>query len=218
MATPSNTKLNRTGGEESGSRTDTAKENYHAIKLSNPDGSIAFSRIHKRADVTAAVMLETADSEHAFFLDKDGPRKGTTTSISPQRYSVECGKTMKEAEDAMMLFAHNGNIIIRAPNGTIRMEATNIEMVTKGNDTTRGNIKLDASQSIFLDADKNFVVNCKNTNMVSSGTCSMAANSAMTIYGSMIRGVTDACSVKNSKNNNQKTQKTFNQTGSPVER
>ena len=97
MATPSNTKLNRTGGEESGSRTDTAKENYHAIKLSNPDGSIAFSRIHKRADVTAAVMLETADSEHAFFLDKDGTRKGTTTSISPQRFSVECGKTMKEA-------------------------------------------------------------------------------------------------------------------------
>ena len=68
MATPSNNKLNRTGGEQSGPKTDSAKENYHAIKLSNPDGSLTFSQIHKKADVTAVIMLQTLDAEHAIQL------------------------------------------------------------------------------------------------------------------------------------------------------
>ena len=105
MATPSNNKLNRTGGEQSGPKTDSAKENYHAIVLSNPDGRIGQSLIHKKADVTAAIMLETLDAEHTFFMDKDGTRKGCTTSCSPRRLNLECGSAMEEAEDSLFINA-----------------------------------------------------------------------------------------------------------------
>jgi len=46
---------------------------------------------------------------------------------------------------------------------------------------------------------------------VSTGQTEISANTCMRIYGSIIRGVTDACSVKDSKNNNQRTQKENNQ-------
>ena len=85
MATASNNKLNRTGGEQSGPKTDSAKENYHAIKLSNPDASLTFSQIHKKADVTAAVMLQTLDAEHSFFMDKDG-------ASCPEQFGMYLGK------------------------------------------------------------------------------------------------------------------------------
>ena len=61
---------------------DTAKQNYTAIRQGNDHGSISFGHIHQPADVTAAVKLETPDGRHTFFLDKDGPRKGWTTSLS----------------------------------------------------------------------------------------------------------------------------------------
>jgi len=211
MATPSNNKLNRTGGEQSGPKTDSAKENYHAIKLSNPDASLTFSQIHKKADVTAAVMLQTLDAEHSFFMDKDGTRKGCTTSCSPRRLNLECGSAMEEAEDSLFINAKNGNIIIKADNGKIRMEATDIELITTGDTADRGNIKLTSSQNVIIEADKKFLVDSKHTKMVSTGQTEISANTCMRIYGSIIRGVTDACSVKDSKNNNQRTQRENNQ-------
>jgi len=211
MATASNNKLNRTGGEQSGAKTDSAKENYHAIVLKNPDAMLAFSHIHKKADVTAAIMLQTLDAEHAMFWDKDGTRKGCTTSVSPRRFNVECGSAMEEAEDSLFINAKNGNIIIKADNGKIRMEATDIELITTGDTADRGNIKMTSSQNVIIDADKKFLVTSKHTKMVSTGQTEISANTCMRIYGSIIRGVTDACSVKDSKNNNQRTQKENNQ-------
>ena len=38
----------------------------------------------------------------------------------------------------------------------------------------------------------------------------IAANGVLTLYGSIIRGVTDACAVKDSKNGNKRKQKKFN--------
>ena len=211
MATASNNKLNRTGGEQSGAKTDSAKENYHAIALKNPDAYLAFSHLHKKADVTAAIMLQTGDAEHAMFWDKDGTRTGCTTSVSPRRFNVECGSAMEEAEDALFINAKNGNIIIKADNGKIRMEATDIELITTGDTADRGNIKLTSSQNVIVEADKKFLVDSKHTKMVSTGQTEISANTCMRIYGSIIRGVTDACAVKDSKNNNQRTQRENNQ-------
>ena len=44
--------------------------------------------------------------------------------------------------DSCLIEAHNGNIIIKASNGKIRMEATDIEMVTTGEGQTKGNINI----------------------------------------------------------------------------
>ena len=189
---------------------DTAKQNYTAIRYGNDHGSIAFGQIHKPGDVTAGVKLQTHEGDHAFFMDKDGPRKGWTTSLSPGNFQVQCGERKEEAEDSMILNALNGNIIICASNGKIRLQATDIELIAVGEGGSKGNIRLDATENIST-SSKSFKINSVNSlSFNSPSNMEIAANGVLTLYGSVIRGVTDACAVKDSKNGNNRKFKKFN--------
>ena len=186
-----------------GTPTDTAKQNYTAIRYGNDHGAISFGHIHKPGDVTAGVKLQTSDGEHVFFMDKDGQRKGWTTSLSPGNFQVQCGEKKEEAEDSMILNAINGNIIICATNGKIRLQATDIELIAVGEGSSKGNIRLDATENISTNS-KSFKINSVNTlSFNSPSNMEIAANGVLTLYGSVIRGVTDACAGKDSKNGNK---------------
>jgi hypothetical protein len=190
---------------------DTAKQNYTAIRYGNDHGSISFGHIHKLADVTSGVLLQTSDGEHKFFMDKDGERKGWTTSVSPANFQVTCGETNTEAEDTLMLHAKNGNILITATNGKIRLQGTDIELIAVGEGGSKGNIRMKATENIELDSKK-LLMNAKNHyKLVSPGSGEVVANSVLKIYGSIIRGVSDGCALKDSKNGNQRFQQQNNQ-------
>lgn len=190
---------------------DTAKQNYTAIRQGNDHGSISFGHIHQPADVTAAVKLETPDGRHTFFLDKDGPRKGWTTSLSPGNFQLECGSDNEEAQDTCMINAKNGNIDIIATNGKIRLQATDIEIIAVGEGGSKGNIRIKATENIETDSKK-LLMNAKNNyKLATSGVGEVISNSRLKIYGSIIQGVTDACAKKDSKNGGQRYQKQNNQ-------
>lgn len=190
--------------------TDTAKQNYTALRYGNDHGSISFGHIHKQADVTASVILQTPDGTHQFSLDEDGPRKGWTTSTSPGNFQVECGSANQEAQDSLMLNAKNGNILIVATNGKIRMQATDIELIAVGEGGSKGNIRLEATENISSKSNK-FLVDSKNSfNIVSTGVGEVVANSRLRLYGSIIGGVTDACAKKDSKVGGQSFQRKHN--------
>ena len=182
---------------------DTAKQNYTAIRYGNDHGAISFGHIHKPGDVTAGVKLQTSDGEHVFMMDKDGQRKGWTTSLSPGNFQVQCGEKKEEAEDSMILNALNGNILICATNGKIRLQATDIELIAVGEGSSKGNIRLDATENISTNS-KSFKINSVNSlSFNSPSNMEIAANGVLTLYGSVIRGVTVACAVKDSKNGNK---------------
>lgn len=187
-----------------------ADANYTAIRYGNDHGSIQFGRIHEDGSVTSSVLLQGHDGRHSFCMDKTGRRKGWTQSVSPGNFTVSCGDDNEEAQDTLMLHARNGNICIIAENGKIRLQGKDIELNATGEDSSKGNIRLHASENITLDANK-VLVNAKNKlSLVTSGDAELAANAQLQIYGSIIRGVTDACSVKDSKNNLQRIQKKNN--------
>jgi hypothetical protein len=191
---------------------DTAKQNYTAIRYGNDHGSLSFGHIHQPADVTAAVKLEAPDSRHAFFLDKDGPRKGWTSSLSPGNFQLECGSDREEADDTLILNAKNGNIVIVATNGKIRLQGTDIELIAVGEGGSKGNIRLKATENIETDSKK-LLMNAKNNyKLATSGVGEVISNSRLKIYGSIIQGVTDAVATKDSKNGGQRYQKQNNQT------
>lgn len=214
MPVAKNTKGDRLADSGSGTPNpnDTAKQNYTAIRYGNDHGSISFGHIHQSADVTAAVKLEASDARHAFFLDKDGPRKGWTTSLSPGNFQLECGSDNEEAQDTCMINAKNGNIDIIATNGKIRLQATDIEIIAVGEGGSKGNVRIKATENIETDSKK-LLMNAKNNyKLATSGLGEVISNSRLKIYGSIIQGVTDACAKKDSKNGGQRYQKQNNQT------
>jgi hypothetical protein len=181
--------------------TDTAKNNYTGIRYGNDHGSLSCGHIHKQGDVTAGVLLQGKDGRHSFFMDNDGQRKGWTSTISPGNYQVTCGEDNEEAQDSMFLHASNGNIVILATNGKLRLQATDIELVAVGEGGSKGNIKMTATENVSIDCKK-FQCNAKTYyKLCTSGTAEMVANSVMHLYSPIIKAVTDGCALKDSKNN-----------------
>ena len=194
MATPQN-RQNTKAGENQG----TAKKNYDAIRYGNKDGEIRMGQIAKQGDVISDVLLQGSEGTHVFALDKDGPRKGWTTSISPGNFQLDCGRDNKKEQDTCMIYAENGNIVINAGNGNLRFIANNVEFTVQGDDGSEGNFIVNASQNITLDA-KQIQATAKNFLKLSSpARMEICANENLKMYGGLIQGVSDAVSIKDSK-------------------
>ena len=181
-----------------------AKQNYTAIGLGNDKGSFQSGRVHKQGDVTAGSGLYTPDGEHQLSLDIDGKRQGWTVSTSPGAFQVECGSKMEEAENAVIITAVNGDISIKATNGKIRLQGTDIELVAMGEGQTKGNIKLTSSENVIVESKKVLVTAKTMYKIATTGTGEIVANGVLELYGSIIRGVTDAVKIKDSKVGGQK--------------
>ena len=209
VGSAANQNLDRLGdvkdiGKES-NPTITAKKNYSAVKYGTDKGTLKFGSIHKKGDVTSGVMLDTPDGRHQFSLDIDGQRKGWTTSTSPGNFSLVAGEDNTEPQDTIFINAVNGNIDICATNGKIRLQATDIELIAVGEGGSKGHIKCTATETFSVYETKKIILDSKSlTKITSTGSINIAANTMMKIYGSLIKAVTDACSVKNSKTNGQR--------------
>ena len=195
-----------------------AKQNYTSIGLGNDKGSFQAGRIHKQGDVTAGPGLYTPDGEHQLSLDVDGKREGWTISTSPGAFQVECGSKMEEAENAVIITAVNGDISIKATNGKIRLQGTDIELVAMGEGQTKGNIKLTSSENVIVESKKVLVTAKTMYKIATPGTGQMVANGVLEMYGSIIRGVTDAVASKDSKVGGQKFWQEQNPDKQPYDR
>lgn len=190
------------------SKNNTAKQTYTGITYGNDHGSISFGHIHKQGDVIADVMIRGSDVRHSVLLDKDGERKGSTQITAPGRISIESGNDKQEAEDTLFIHSWNGNINIIASNGKLILQGTDIELTATGEGGSKGNIRVKApGGAIELDGKK-VLINAKSMyKLATSGTAEIVANSSMTIYSSLVRGVTDAVCNKDGKFGGQKVQK-----------
>ncbi len=204
MSTANNQQLNRNKGQ--------SKQNYTAKSIGNDKGAIKFGQIDKKGAVTSGVKLDTPDGRHQFNLEIDGKRKGWTSSTSPGNFQVECGSDNVESDSTCVIDAVNGDIIITAHNGKIRMVGTDIELVAIGEGGSKGHIKCSATETFTVHKTKKIILDSKSlTKITTGGIMWMAANSCMKIYSSIIRGVTDAVAIKDAKNGGQRFQKENNQ-------
>jgi len=177
-----------------------AKQNYTGTRQGNDHGSLSFGHVASDGSVTSDVQLQASDGRHGILLDKDGPRKGCSQVTAPERISIQSGEERKEAEDTLFINSINGNIDIIASNGKIRLQGTDIELVAVGEGNSKGNIRMKANENIELDADNKILINAKAMyKLATAGKAEIVANSAMTIYSSCIRGITDAVAKKDSK-------------------
>ena len=83
--------------------------------------------------------------------------------------------------------AENGDIIIKAPRGRIKLEAESIELTAQGIDGRTGNILLDADDKIALNAQIVDVKSRVSTKIFSESTVDFIGKGIMNIYG----GLTD---------------------------
>ena len=183
-------------------KNETAKINYTATGYGNDHGSLRFGSLDTDATVTSAVALQSgADGRHQFSLDNDGKRQGSTNSTSLSTFNVKCGidtSIISNADDTLTLTADHGNICIVAKNGKIRLQANDIELNAIDGKGGQGMIRLDASESVNVDS-KQFLVSSVFYKISSLGMGEITACGPLTIYGSIVAGVTASVTLKDSK-------------------
>lgn len=189
---------------------DTAKQTYTTKRDGNDHGSISFGHIHKQGEAIADVLLQASDGRHSIVLDKDGPRKGSTQITAPGRISIESGQDSKEAEDTLFIHSWNGNIVINASNGKLRLQGTDVEIIAVGEGGSKGNVRISGSENIELKANKIDIDATSQYRLASPGNAKIVANGIMQLYAPIIRGVTDAVANKDSKVGGKSIQKENN--------
>jgi len=189
-----------------GSRNSTtAKKNHDAIEYGCRHGGISFGIVNQKADCTNSVLIETPDAKHCMYMIDDGGEKGNTTWLTPGKFGIQCGewpgiddRDERSKKISFEIEANNGDIVLKAENGKIILDADSIEFHATGEGDTKGDIDIRASNNIKLESP-NLICGHGHTKMVTTGKIEVCANSCMNIYSSIIRGVTDAVAVKDSK-------------------
>lgn len=173
------------------------KENPEYLKYGTKDGQIEFGHLHLgtegdlKADVTSGVMLQAYDSRHYMTMDIDGVRKGWTLNRSPGPTQTICatddaGIVGNEKGIGYFLLSENGDIVIRAPKGRVRISALDVDIRAEGQDNSRGTINLDSNQSVNVKTGTFDVQASVGARVFTPKTLNLVANTSLHLVANFV--------------------------------
>ena len=176
------------------------KENFHPYYIGTEHGRLSFGHVRDSNEISACMLQSGPDGgRHYIVMEETGSAeegtKGSTKSYCPGTFTVKSGKDIVNYPDgkdeprnipAIWYEAENGDIIIKAPRGRIKLEAESIELTAKGFDGRTGNILLDADDKIALNAQIVDVKSRVSTKIFSESTVDMIGKGIMNVYGGLV--------------------------------
>jgi len=162
------------------------KKNYWTQAIGTQDAIIQFGGVSSEKDVTSSFKVRALDGRHFFTMDQDGQRKGWTTLVSPGATQIITGEDLVKGQNAIFVEAENGDIIIKATDGNIRLEGDKIDLV--------------AREEINMEAHNKIDINSNNVNIDARARMRIRANQflsidapcGMQILSKIIQGVSAA--------------------------
>tara|TARA_Y100000015_G_C2383164_1_gene85980 strand:+ start:344 stop:955 length:612 start_codon:yes stop_codon:yes gene_type:complete len=178
-------------------------KNFHMIRYGVAEGEIKFGHIHTDNVVSACMLRSGFTYKH--YITMDGPggedfRKHSTTCRSPGAFQVKAGEGVPKNQPGIFLDAENGDIVIRAANGRVRIEGIDVDIRANGSDGKRGNIIIDANDAAIMKGQVVDVNAKASAKFFSEKSVEVSGTTVTNIYGGFIDMADGATSVKGSKN------------------
>ena len=147
--------------------------------IGNTLGQVAFEYVDSQNN-KQAVMIRRIFPDPAFRrsqyigLQMTGTLKGSINVSAPACYNVRCGEKPVDGI-AGVTYAENGDLILFAPRGRIRIVARDIDLIAEGNGDTTGfvnihsnavidmnttEMRLQAGDSVGIAAERSVNINC----------------------------------------------------------
>ena len=182
---------------------ETESKSYR--KLSTDESEIVFGDVCKN-NVKMAVMIRRLfpnanfQTSHYIALQQSGALDGAIIASAPSVFTVLCGEkpvkidseenysisNVDNKSDGIGAYirSENGDIVLSAPNGRVRIMARDIDLIAKGNGATTGyvnvranatfdseapTINMQAVDAIGLGAERNINLNASGTYKISCG-------------------------------------------------
>ena len=162
------------------------KKNYWTQAIGTQDAIIQFGGVSSEKDVTSSFKVRALDGRHFFTMDQDGQRKGWTTLVSPGATQIITGEDLEKGQNAIFVEAENGDIVIKATDGNIRLEGDRIDLFAK--------------EEINMEACNKIDINSNNVNIEARARMRITARQfllvdapcGMQILSKIIQGVSAA--------------------------
>jgi hypothetical protein len=120
-------------------------------------GELRFGDVTIDGTKLAALIRNTnpsKSSDHFMAFGASGKFNGSTWNVCPGAHQIICGKTPVDGV-SFLTYAENGDIVIGAPNGKIRIFAKDIELISTGTSNRTGFIQMKANGGIEIDSRAN---------------------------------------------------------------
>jgi hypothetical protein len=168
--------------------------NYQTKRDGTPDSQISHGHIHND-EVKSSLMLQGQESLEYISIDQTEPRKRWITSRCRGRYQVKSGDDIPKGQPGMYFDACNGDIIFRT-GGRIRIEAENVDIISRGGDSSNGTINLISNESINLKSKKITVSATESLSLFTDGEMFQAAINILKVYSGASQRLTASSSLK----------------------
>ena len=138
---------------------------WNHLEFNNNEAGLFLSYENKNGAKIAAGLRRIFPSHgirysQSIELVEAGPMEGSIICQTPKTFSINCGEiptgaTADQAGVAGVWYAANGDLVLHAPHGTVRILANNIELISEGNpDDGKGNVSISASGAFRSDSDE----------------------------------------------------------------
>ena len=162
------------------------KKNYWTQAIGTQDALIQFGGVSSEKDVTSSFKVRALDGRHFFTMDQDGQRKGWTTLVSPGATQIITGEDLEKGQNAIFVEAENGDIVIKATDGNIRLEGDRIDLFAKEEINVEACNKIDInSNNVNIEARARMRITARQFLLVD-------APCGMQILSKIIQGVSAA--------------------------
>lgn len=174
---------------------------HNPVELGSNYGHLKLGHINLN-NTYAGVLLRNGPHgmpcEQYLMFGSSGKMKGSTINRCPGVYQIHCG--MKPVDNmGFMVRSSDGDILISAPLGRIRLEAKSIDMIASGSGNKTGYVNIDANEKVTI-RTKNFEMNADAVaKFLSSGICELVGSGSLNFYGGLIDCADSCTTLKKSK-------------------
>ena len=167
---------------------------WNHLQFNNNEGGLFLSYTNKNGAKVAAALRRIFPSQGVRFaqsieLIMAGPMDGSIICQTPKVFSINCGElpsgaTADQDGIAGIWYAENGDIVLNAPNGSIRLVASNIELIADGNpDDGKGNVSLSPSASLRCEGADQIKLYGNETRIKGTGVLNLEGNDEGEVAG-----------------------------------
>ena len=175
-------------------------QNSHTLQYGTEHGCIGIGVCNTYSNQIDAVKISNGPDAGRHYIrmqetgSKEDGSKGSTHIVCPGTLTALTGKDIvnyPEGSDeprglnAILFEAENGDIVLTAPRGKIKIAAEAIELIAEGSDGRTGVINLNADDKIILDSQIIDVQSKVSTKIFSENTVHVIGKSLLNIYGGL---------------------------------
>ena len=177
------------------------KENRHPYQDGTEHGYLSFGEVNTFSNEIDACKIANGPDAGRHYIrmqetgSKEDGSKGSTTMVCPGTLTALTGKDIvnyPKGSDtprdlpAIYYEAENGDIVLTAPRGKIKIAAEAIEIIAKGSDGRTGVVNINADDKILLDAQTVDIQSKVSTKIFSEKTVDMIGKGIMNVYGGLV--------------------------------